>query len=146
MLDRLITDAAARSVPLDQFLRRHTALRRGSPPRVDTATAARPQPALRDRLKARWEQPSGGDRRTLLLTTLLAAWVAYCAATRWFGGRRAPVSMALLVVPACIWMGQGEGAASVLLVGMYWVAALGLAFVFTFASRLYSAAVFGRVG
>lgn len=146
MLDRLIADAAVRSAPLDRFLRRHTELRRGTPPIVDTVAAQRPRPALRAQLQVRWEQLTGSERRTLGLATLLAAWVAYCAVTRCFGERRALVSMAVLVVPACVWLGRGEGAASVLLVGMYLVVTLGLAFVFTFASRLYGAAVFGRVG
>lgn len=143
MLDRLIADAAVRSAPLDQFLRRHTTLRRGTPPLVDTS-APRPRPALRAQLQTRWEQLSGGERRTLALATLLAVWVAYCALARCFGEGRALVSMAVLTIPACFWFGRGEGAASVLLVGMYLVVALGLAFVFTFAFRLYNAAVFRR--
>ena len=144
ILDRLIADAAARSAPLDQLQRRHTDLRRGTTPLADTS-APRPRPALRAQLQARWEQLSGGGRRTLLLASLLAAWVAYCALARCFGEGRALISMAVIAVPACFWFGRGEGAASVLLVGMYLVVTLGLAFVFAFASRLYSAAVFSRV-
>lgn len=146
VVDRLVADAAARSAPLDQFLRRHTELRRGTPPLVAAAPAKRPQLSWRVQAQARWDRLSGGERRTVLLAALLAAWVAYCALARVCGERRALVGVAVLVVPACIWMGRGEGAASVLLVGMYLVLALGLAFAFTFAARVYGAAVFRRWG
>lgn len=147
MLDRLIADATARSTALDRFLRRHTQLRLGTPPlRPEAAIAPQPRPALRAQLKARWELLSAGDRRTLVLATLLVAWVAYCALARSVGESRALVSMAALAAPVCFWLGRGEGAGSVLLVGMYLVLALVIAFVFTFAFRLYSAAVFRRVG
>jgi len=145
-VDRLVADAVAQSAPLDQFLRRHTELRNGTPPLPAATPAKRAQPSWRVQAQARWDRLSGAERRTLLLAALLAAWVGHCALARRFGERRALVAMALLTVPACVWMGRGEGAASVLLVGMYLVLALGLAFAFTFASRIYSAAVFSRWG
>ena len=47
-------------------------------------------------------------------------------------------------MPVCYWFGRGEGAASVLLVGMYLSLAALLLFVYGFLSRLYAAAVFSR--
>ncbi len=69
----------------------------------------------------------------------------YCALARGFGERRALAGMALLFVPLCIGVGRGEGAASVLIVGMYLAFATALVFAFSFAYRVYRAAVFRRI-
>lgn len=147
IIDLLVAEAAATSVPLDRFLRRHTDLRRGTPPLADRRAAARgPRVGPWGWAKGRWSQLSDARRQALVLTGLVAAFVVYCALARRLGERRAATRMLLVAAPLSYLLGRGEGAASVLLVGMYFGLTVLLAFGFTFAFRLYRDAIFRRFG
>ncbi len=143
--DRLADDAVARSAPLDAYLRAHNGLRRDNPALLAAAFTPMPQGSVRARVQARWAELSGRERASAALAALLVAWVGYCALARGFGERRALVGMAVLFVPVCVGVGRGEGAASVLIVGMYLAFATGVVFAFSFAYRVYRAAVFRRM-
>jgi hypothetical protein len=141
-IDRLVTDAARDSWRLDRFLRRYTALRDGMPP-IAASPAGEPRvPSLT--IAQRWQQLPAVNRSVLVLSVLAVALVVRIALARWVGERPAAVALLVAAAPASYLLGRGEGAASVLLVGMYFSLAALLVFVFGFVSRLYGAAVFSR--
>lgn len=88
----------------------------------------------------------GPPRGSIALPALLGAFVAYCAAARLFGERRATNATLVIAALASYLLGRGEGAASVLTIGMFFGVALILSLIFTFAFRIYRDAVFRRFG
>lgn len=134
--NRWADEAGARSPRLDAFLRRHTHLRDGVPPVAGTVGDAAEAPA---RLSAAqwWQQLPDGCRYPALLALALAAFVGFCALARWSGERSARVGLGLVAVSLAWWFGRGEGAASVLLVGMYLAVSALAVFAFAFGYRFY---------
>jgi hypothetical protein len=86
-------------------------------------------------------------RQAMLATAALAAgFVLFCVLGRWLGARRAGHAALLLALPLCWMAGRGEGAASVLLTGMYLAVAGMVVFAFGWAYRFYRDTVFDRFG
>lgn len=101
---------------------------------------------LSPRSAAPWTRWWALRQEQLALGALIAAFVLFCGLGRWLGARRAGRVSLLAALPLCWWAGRGEGAASVLLIGMY-VAVAGIAvFTFGWLYRLYRDAVFSRFG
>ncbi len=146
LIDRLVADAARDSYPLDQFLRRYTALRRDTPPLAPPAaqTDGPRGRAAAPSIAERWRQLPAERRGLLALSALAASLVLQFALARFAGERSAARLMLLAALPASYLLGRGEGAASVLIVGMYLGLAALLVFAFGFAFRLYRSAVFSR--
>ncbi len=149
-VDLLVADGAQVSLPLDRFLRRHTDARRDQPALQTAGQAVVRHSEALDALRALttregWAEMSGARRVALALAALMAAFVAFCALMRWLGERLARWAALAFVVPLCYLAGRGEGAASVLLVGMYLSLAVICGLVFSFASRLYRDAFFRRL-
>jgi hypothetical protein len=92
----------------------------------------------------RWAGLSPARRAALVPAALIAAFAVFCAFARAMGERRGfLVWMLLSVVPSYL-LGRGEGAASVLLVGMCLVVAVLIALAFSFGYRLYRDFIFRR--
>lgn len=89
---------------------------------------------------------SGPSHASLLLPGLIGAFVAFCVLARLLDERRASIGMLLIAALASYRLGRGEGAASVLTIGMFFGMALILTLIFTFAFRIYRDAVFRRFG
>lgn len=141
-IDALIADTARDSSRLDRFLRRYTALRDGTPPLAAPAAPERRAPSLT--VAQRWQQLPALNRSMLVLAVLVLVLVARVALARWMGERPAAMVLLVAAAPASFLLGRGEGAASVLFVGMYFSLAALLLFTYGFFSRLYAAAVFSR--
>ena len=94
-------------------------------------------------LGQRWHGFGPGQRATLIVGLLLAGFVAYSLLAHALGERRAlRIGFVVSLLPAWL-LGRGEGAASVLLVGMFVaIAVIGL-FGFAFVDRLHRAATQG---
>ncbi|MEP6502410.1 MAG: zf-TFIIB domain-containing protein [Betaproteobacteria bacterium] len=148
VIDNLVADATARSVPLDKFLRRHTALRDGVAPPATVATAATPVVHTRATIsmRERWTRLPSSRQAALVVAFLMAALVAYCTLARWRGERRATWALLIAAAPLCFLLGRGEGPASVLLVGMYVSLSAILSQAYAFVYRVYREAVFRRFG
>ena len=148
-IDRLVADAAAGSVRLDRFLRRHTELRRNTPV-VVAAAAATPEraasvvakPAFS--FKARWLEMSRTDQFWLVLASLFGVFSAYSMLARLLGERKATITWLLVAAPLSYALGGGEGIASILLVGLFLALAVLLAMVLMFGFRVYRDALFSR--
>lgn len=112
--------------------------------RYIAAAPATPPAAVAPTLAQRWGRTSTGRRGVFVLAALALAFVAYCALGRRIGARPAYfVSLLLMLVPS-VWAGRGEGAASVLLVGMYVALSVAVLLAFSFGFRFYRDVVFGR--
>jgi hypothetical protein len=96
--------------------------------------------------RERWSMLTSPRRQAVWLAGLAAAFAAFCALARGFGERRAVVATLLAAVPASTLAGRGEGAASVLLVGMYLALSVLLAFGLAFGARVYTQLFFRRFG
>lgn len=132
MAELLAAEGARRSLPADRFLRAHTQLRAAAPPLAGGVDAAVTPP----RLAERWAALPPA-RRTLVWAALgIAVVAAFGLLTRLLGERRGAVAVWLATAPVAYAMGAGEGAASVLLVGMYWGLAAIALFALTFALRV----------
>lgn len=92
----------------------------------------------------RWSMLTTPRRNALLLAGLVAAFALFCALARLQGERRAVIALLAVGAVGSYLGGRGEGAASVLLVGMYLVLSIALAFGFAFAARLYAGLFFRR--
>lgn len=145
-IDRLITDAARDSWRLDRFLRRYTALRDGMPPLAPPAADAHGARAAvaSPSLTQRWRDLPPRNRAPVVLALLAAAVVGHFAIARRFGERSAAIALLLVAAALAFLLGRGEGAASVLVVGMYFGFAVVFAFALTFAFRVYNGLVFSR--
>ncbi|KQU67103.1 hypothetical protein ASC98_09280 [Rhizobacter sp. Root1238] len=85
-----------------------------------------------------WSMLTTPRRHGLLLAGGVAAFAVFCMAARQLGERRAVVAALSAATVGSYLGGRGEGAASVLLVGMYLVLSLLLTFGFAFGARLYA--------
>jgi hypothetical protein len=86
-------------------------------------------------LAQRWRGLGPGQHAALVFGLLLAGFVAYSLLARAMGERRAlQIGFVASLLPAVL-LGRGEGAASVLLVGMYVAIALIALFGFAFVER-----------
>jgi len=77
---------------------------------------------------------------------MLVAFVGFSGLARWLGERRAYFAAMLIAAVPSFWFGRGEGAASVLLIGMYVSVSAIATFVFAFFYRGYRDLVFRRFG
>ena len=92
----------------------------------------------------RWSMLTAPRRHALELAGLVAAFAIFCALARLLGERRAVITAMLIAAVASFLAGRGEGAASVLLVGMYLALSVLLTFGFAFGARLYAGLFFNR--
>lgn len=144
--DRWARDAAVRSPRLDAFMRRHTGLRQNDAPIRPPVLGADLEAPASLSLAQRWESLEVGARYQAWSAIALMGFVAFCGLARLGGERFARIVMGVVAVPLAWWWGHGEGAASVLLIGMY-LALSGMAmFVFGFGYRSYRAIFFRRYG
>lgn len=110
---------------------------------IAAAPATRPV-AVAPTLAQRWARTSTGRRAVLVLAALALFFTAYCGLGRRIGARPAFfVSLLLMLVPS-VWAGRGEGAASVLLIGMYVALSVIVLLAFSFGFRFYRDVMFGR--
>jgi hypothetical protein len=89
---------------------------------------------------------SDTGRLQLVVAAVLAAFVGFCGLARWLGERLGYRAAMLFAAALSFWFGRGEGAASVLLIGMYFSVCLIATFVFAFGYRSYKDTVFRRFG
>jgi hypothetical protein len=94
----------------------------------------------------RWSMLATPRRRALVLAAGVVAFAAFCGLARKLGERRAVVAALAAAAVLSYLGGRGEGAASVLLVGMYFVLSLLLTFGFAFGARLYAQLFLRRPG
>ena len=85
-----------------------------------------------------WSMLTTPRRHALLLVGGVSAFAVFCMVARRLGERRAVVAALSAAAIGSYLGGRGEGAASVLLVGMYFVLSLLLTFGFSFGARLYA--------
>jgi len=97
-------------------------------------------------LGERWSTLPKPRQHALLLAGLLAAFAVFCMLARGLGERRAAAVTLVIGAVASYLSGRGEGAASVLLVGMYLALCVLLTFAFAFGARVYAQLFFGRSG
>ncbi len=145
--NHMTDEAAKHSLRLDHFLRRHTTLLNGTPPPVvSTANddrAAEPKWTLAER----WAAKTRAHQLIALAGGVLAAFVFYCGVASLFGRRAANIAtLSVAAVPSYLF-GRGEGAGSILLIGMTFAPAAALVyFGFGFGWHVFRDTVLARFG
>ena len=141
LTDRQTADAIAGSGRLNAFIQTHAKGLMSPLAPASAQAAARVDPKLEAApvlsLQEQWQRQTGAQRQWLLFTGLLCAGVLFCALARALGERRAVYVSMLAAVALSYVFGRGQGAGSVLLVGMFLGLAALAVFAFTFAFRLY---------
>jgi hypothetical protein len=92
----------------------------------------------------RWSSLTTPRRHALELVGLVTVFAIFCTLARGLGERRAVVTALVVGAVGSFVAGRGEGAASVLLVGMYLALSVLLTFGFAFGARLYAGLFFDR--
>ena len=87
-------------------------------------------------LGRRWALASPLQRALAVLGLLAMAMAAYSAVASWLGMKAARVAWLIAAVPLAWWGGRGEGAASVLLVGMLLAVAVFIGLICEWAARI----------
>jgi hypothetical protein len=92
----------------------------------------------------RWSSLTTPRRHALELVGLVTVFAVFCTLARGLGERRAVIAALAVGAVGSFVAGRGEGAASVLLVGMYLALSVLLIFGFAFGARLYAGLFFKR--
>jgi hypothetical protein len=94
----------------------------------------------------RWSMLTASRRHALVLAGGVVMFAVFCGLARRLGERRAVIAALSIAAVASYLGGRGEGAASVLLVGMYFVLSMLLTFGFAFGARVYAQLFLRRPG
>lgn len=142
--DRWALQAAQGSARLADFLRRQGLSAAGAVTPTASTDSLEAPPSLT--LRQRWKALSTSSRSQFFAALALAGFVAFCALARGLGERRGYAVVLLFAAVLSGWLGWGEGAASVLFIGMFMSLSLMATFVFAFGYRSYRDIVFRRLG
>jgi hypothetical protein len=116
----------------DESWRRGAGAKRDQAAWLRVATAAPAVRAPAPSLAAHWKTLTPRRQIAVGLALTVAAWPLFVLLLRGLGRRRGFLAWWFALLPLCWLLGRGEGAASVLLVGSYWmlIALLGAGFLF----------------